>query len=118
MKLFFLSVIAFLGIGVSAVDWQCPTTYDFGELEKSAVGVCYFRFKNNQTFPITIDNIRTSCGCTAPDWSITPVDPMAEDSIRIEFDAVSTGYFKKHIKVYFNHQRKAEHLYIEGYVLE
>ncbi|HHB51618.1 MAG TPA: DUF1573 domain-containing protein [Saprospiraceae bacterium] len=101
-----------------AVDWQSPTVHDFGDIAKQETSICYFVFRNNQPFPIVIDNIRTTCGGTAPDWTPFPIQPQALDSIRIEFDAVEAGYFKKHIKVYFSHQRKAEHLYIEGYVLD
>ena len=118
MKLLLGLMLVLWGINIAAVDWQGSTIYDFGDIAKMETSVCYFYFRNNQSFPITIDNIRTSCGCTAPDWSPLPVQPQALDSIRIEFDAVDVGYFKKHIKVYFNHQRKAEHLYIEGYVVD
>lgn len=118
MQLFLWSLAISFGVGISAVDWIGETTHDFGDLSKNETAVCYFYFRNNQSFPITIDNIRTDCGCTAPDWSETPIEAQSTDSIRIEFDAHKPGYFRKHIRVYFHHQRKAEHLYIEGYVEE
>ncbi len=116
MKLNSILFILLLGIGTTAVEWQNGTTYDFGDIVEGETAVCYFHFKNNQSFPITIDNVRTSCGCTAPDWSPQPIEPHALDSIRIEFDAHDKGYFKKHIRVFFSHRRKADHLYVEGYV--
>lgn len=98
------------------VEWITPTTHDFGNLKKGEIAKTAFRFKNISQEPLAIDNIRTSCGCMAADWQDEIVPPGQAGQIQIEFDAKKPGYFYKKITAYFNGQRKAEKLYIEGYV--
>ena len=100
----------------SVVHWSGPMTHDFGDLEFQKTVKHDFEFKNISGEPFVIDNVRTSCGCTAPDWSEAPILPDSTAKISIEFDARKQGYFRKWIRVYFSNQRKAERLYIEGYV--
>ena len=100
------------------VEWQDSTNFDFGDIVHQKPVKHQFTFKNISDQPITIDNIRTTCGCTTPDWEETPTPTDSIGTILVEFDARETGYFKKMIKVYFTGQRKAERLYIEGYVEE
>lgn len=113
-----LLFIGSLFLGGSVVEWLGPKEHDFGNI-KQGVPVDYtFKFKNIGDKPFVIDNIRTTCGCTAPDWSDLPVESNASDEIKITYDARKTGYFRKKIKVFFSEQRKGETLYVEGYVLE
>ncbi|MFT5385399.1 MAG: hypothetical protein ACI8VT_004188 [Saprospiraceae bacterium] len=118
LSFIFLLLSPTLFIADPIVEWLSPLEHDFGDLEKDKPVEHFFKFKNISEAPITIDNVRTSCGCTAPDWSLVPVEGGATDQLRIEFDAAKPGYFRKRIKVYFNSQRKAEIMYIEGFVLE
>ncbi len=120
MKLFgFLLFISFLTVSAPpVVEWLDEKEHDFGDIERNKPVVKFFKFKNISGEPITIDNIRTTCGCTAPDWSIEPVEHDSTSQLRIEYDAQKAGYFRKKIKVFFNSQRKAEILYVEGFVLE
>jgi hypothetical protein len=104
--------------GEPSIEWLVPLEHDFGDLEQGNPVEHQFKFINHHDEPITIDNIRTTCGCTAPNWSADPIEAGATDVIKITYDARKTGYFRKKIKVYFNHQRKAETLFIEGFVLE
>ena len=101
---------------ISKVEWLGPTEHEFGDLQQGVPVSTAFRFRNTSDVPIFIDNVRTTCGCTSPDWSDTVVEPGAEDSIQVEFDAKKLGYFHKKITVYFSGQRRAEKLYISGYV--
>lgn len=116
------SIILFLSASLFAattvVEWSTPTDHDFGDLPQGVPVEVFFKFKNVHDEPITIDNIRTTCGCTAPDWSLDPVQSDSSSQIKITYDARKTGYFRKKIKVFFNAQRKAEVLYVEGFVEE
>jgi hypothetical protein len=105
---------------ISGINWSWldATDHDFGDIEHRKEVSHDFRFVNKGDTPLTIDNIRTSCGCTTPDWSEAPVLPGDTSIIQISYDARDPGYFRKLTKVYFHGQRKAEKLYIEGYVLE
>ncbi len=107
-----------LPYGQSSIEWLDEMEHDFGDLEQGKPVEHHFKFTNHHDEPVTIDNIRTTCGCTSPDWSEAIIEPGASDVITITYDSKKTGYFRKKIKVYFNHQRKAEILYVEGFVLD
>jgi len=99
-------------------EWLVPKTHDFGDIPQGQPVDYFFRFKNISDEPFVIDNIRTTCGCTAPDWSEAPIESDSTSLIKITYDARKTGYFRKKIRVFFSSQRKVELLAIEGYVLE
>ena len=98
------------------IRWLDPTTADLDAIPYRETTAVEFRYQNAGTEPLLIDNIRTSCGCTAAEWSRAPLPPDSTGLIRIEYDAREHGYFRKQIKVYFHGQRRAERLYIEGEV--
>lgn len=119
MKLWILSLLICLPSffqSESKVEWVTPLVHDFGDIPHKVPAKFSFQFKNTSSEPLLIDNVRTGCGCTAPDWSYdaTPVDSIG--TINIIYDAKKMGFFSKKIKVFFNGQRKAEKLLIEGYV--
>lgn len=121
ITIIFCSIIIFsaFSLGVkSKVNWLVATTHDFGEIQKGNPAKFQFQFINASDTPITIDNVRTSCGCTAPNWTETPIEPKDTSFIEIKYDAKKIGYFKKKISVYFSGQKKAEKLYIEGEVVK
>lgn len=98
------------------IKWLTPTSHDFGDILQHQPVVFNFNFENLTDEPITVDNVRTTCGCTASEWSEVPTFPDSTGTIKITFDAVKKGYFYKKIKVFFNSQRKGELLTISGYV--
>ena len=98
------------------VSWEIDQTYDFGLLNQREAATIKFPFTNISDEPITFDNVRVSCGCTAPSYDFEPIMPDSTGFLEIEFDAVKLGYFYKKIKVYFSNQRRAEILWIEGEV--
>ncbi|MCB0652838.1 MAG: DUF1573 domain-containing protein [Saprospiraceae bacterium] len=105
-------------VGQVSVEWLTPMSHDFGDIKQGKSAFYEFKFRNTGNAPITLSNVRPSCGCTAPDWEETPILPDSISNIAIEFDARESGYFKKSIKVYFQEQRKGYKLYIEGVVEE
>ena len=121
MKIFYLILLVFtplLTFNESKVQWLSPLEHDFGDIKHNEPVVHLFEFVNISEEALTIDNVRTSCGCTASDWEDAPTAIADTSAVSITYDAFKTGYFRKKIKVYFHGQRSAEILYIEGYVLE
>ncbi|MEZ4988395.1 MAG: DUF1573 domain-containing protein [Saprospiraceae bacterium] len=98
------------------VVWQSDATFDFGNIPQGKPVQTIFTFRNTGTDSLFIDNVRTDCGCTTPDWEEVLIPPDSLGYIRIEYDADDEGYFHKWIRVYFNGYRKAERLWIEGQV--
>lgn len=120
MKLFLSSILAFslcLFAPKGKVEWLSPTTHDFGEILHKSATRHAFHFKNTSDTPFVIDNVRTSCGCTAADWVETPILPDSTATIEVIYDAHDLGYFRKYVKVFLSGQRKAEKLYLEGEVV-
>lgn len=104
--------------GEDIVTWVSPDTHDFGDITRNEPVSHEFTFKNVSGEAVTIDNVRTSCGCTTSDWPELAVQPDSLGSLVITYDAHDEGYFRKTIKVYFSGRRRAEWLFIEGNVVE
>ncbi|HKK78782.1 MAG TPA: DUF1573 domain-containing protein, partial [Phaeodactylibacter sp.] len=69
------------------VRWLGPTEYDLGPLQHDRPVTHHFEFQNISGDTLRIDNVRTSCGCTLPDWSPAPIPPSATGQITVEYDA-------------------------------
>ena len=53
---------------------------------------------------------------TASDWAETPVAPGEIGEIKVTYDAMSDGYFKKYVKVFFAGHKGGHKLYLKGFV--
>ena len=100
------------------VEWQSEKTHDFGDIMYEKPVTIDFFYKNITDQALSIDNVRPGCGCTSPDWEDVEIPPGEQGKITIEYDALKIGYFKQKVRVYFNAQRRAEILYVEGTVVE
>ncbi len=121
MKLFILYLLLLspallFDSSAGRIEWLTDTEHDFGLLTHRQPASFIFQFRNTSDEPVSIDNVRTTCGCTKPEYSDAPVMPDSLGSILVGYDAKKQGYFRKRIKVFFSCQRKAEHLFIEGEV--
>lgn len=102
----------------SVVEWQTETDHDFGEIRAGSLTRFVFRFKNIDNQPVVVETVRTTCGCTAAQWPTEPVLPGATGDIVIEYDSEKKGSFRKKIRVFFDRQKRAEILFVEGDVVE
>ena len=118
MKSLILILICFPFLSFTqVVEWQEDQDFDFGQLMQGQPEEVVFTFKNVSSDTLVIDNIRSTCGCTAPYWDLTPILPDSTSQITLKYDSYKKGYFYKKVKVFFNNQRKAETLSITGQVL-
>lgn len=115
--LIFLLFLLPLSLPAQIVAWQVERDFDFGILSQGQPEEVEFTFKNISTDTLLIDNVRSTCGCTAPYWDLTPILPDSTSKITIKYDSYKEGYFYKKIKVFFNAQQKAERLSIAGEVI-
>ena len=76
-------------------------THDFGTIKEEDGRVTHvFTFKNVTDGPLTIKNVRASCGCTTPAWSREPIAPGAEAQITVTYNASGRpGAFHKSVTV-------------------
>ncbi len=51
---------------------------------------------------LIINDVKTSCGCTVPEWSKEPIRPGRKGQITIKYDADFPGVFHKTVEVFYN----------------
>ncbi|MBN2468567.1 MAG: DUF1573 domain-containing protein [Deltaproteobacteria bacterium] len=84
-----------------AVAWE--TRYEFGSVLEGTVVVHQFILENRGTESLSIERVRSSCGCTTADYAKT-IAPGAAGEITVKADTRGYGgrRFNKHITVYTN----------------
>ncbi len=90
--------------------------HDFGTIENGGNGMYEFKFQNIGPSPVTLENVRSSCGCTIPIWPKEAILPGAEALIKVKYDTKRTGAFTKTITVYANAKGSPFILKITGVV--
>jgi len=63
------------------------TEHDFGKLIDGVKVSFKFKFKNVGGSDLIISYVKTSCGCTASDYSKDPVPPGGTGTIELTFDS-------------------------------
>lgn len=94
--------------------------HDFGTFKEEAGPQSYnFKFKNDGTSPLILNNVRASCGCTTPQWTRDPIAPGQDGFIRVSYNpAHRPGPFNKTITVSSNASNPTVILRIKGTVIE
>jgi len=72
------------------------TEYDFGKLIQGEKVSYTFKFENKGDANLLIEDIRTSCGCTVPEYTEKPIAPNTTGEIKITFN--TTGKLGKQHK--------------------
>ena len=63
--------------------------FDFGTVKQGAVVKHVFRFTNTGSSPLFISTVKTTCGCTVPDWPKDSVPPGGKGEIKVEFNTAN-----------------------------
>lgn len=92
------------------------TEYDFGTIAYDGNGSCEFKFTNTGNAPLVLSNVRSSCGCTVPQWPREPIAPGQSSSISVKYDTKRVGSFTKAITVSSNTKTPEIRLQIKGVV--
>jgi hypothetical protein len=94
------------------------TTHDFGTLYDQGGSVKYkFVFKNTGNAPLIIYKVESSCGCTTPEWTRTPILPKKEGTLMVEFEPYDNlGSVSKTITINSNAENLSVKLYIKANV--
>jgi hypothetical protein len=90
------------------------TTYDFGNIPLGESSQAVFQLKNTGNFPLIINHVSTSCGCTAVDWEKQPTESGETAAIKVEIKPEEAGFFDKTITVYCNVEKSPLKLSISG----
>jgi len=79
------------------------TSHSFGNIIEGQMATHEFVFTNTGTDPLTLTNVRASCGCTTPSWPREVIEPGKSASIRAEYNSNGRpGTFTKNIFVTSN----------------
>ncbi len=77
--------------------------FDFGDMTEGQVVEHTFKFKNTGEFPLIINNVTASCGCTIPQWPRDPIGPDESNVIKVRFNSKGKrGPQSKTVTVYAN----------------
>ena len=92
-------------------------SFDFGTIKEGEIVEHTFNFQNDGPYPLILNNITSSCGCTTPEWPKDPISPNAKGSIKVRFDSKNkSGPQVKTITVYANTEPAYSELRLRGIV--
>jgi hypothetical protein len=92
-------------------------THSFGDIEKDKPVSHDFAFKNTSKETILITGVKPSCGCTATNYTKTPIKPGESGSVTATYNAHNPGPFTKTLTVTTNDTESSKTLYIKGKVV-
>jgi hypothetical protein len=122
-KIIILCAIALSFVGLTAMKvQQAPEfkfdkeTYDFGKIPQGKPVSVDFKFTNTGEEPIIITNVESTCGCTVPKFTSTPVKKGESGVISVTYNAAAVMPFSKAITVKSNAKTPVKMLYIKGEV--
>ncbi|MBI1305548.1 MAG: DUF1573 domain-containing protein [Bacteroidetes bacterium] len=98
-----LVFIAVTGQAQKAVMTFDTLQYDFGKVYAGDSAVHVFTFRNTGNIDLKIDEVKTTCYCTASKWPHEAIKPGATGEIIVAFDTHDKeGVFAKGINIYSN----------------
>ena len=92
-------------------------TMDYGTIMQNSNGKRTFTFTNNGSAPLIISDVKSSCGCTVPSFSKTPIAPNTTGVITVNYDTKKVGTFSKTITVTSNATEVTTILKVKGNVV-
>jgi hypothetical protein len=103
-------------IGTSPIEWKSDVV-EVGEIPQSVPKTIEFQFKNTGKTDVLITNVQPSCGCTAADYTKTPIKPGEVAKIKATYNAANKGTFAKTIKVTTSAEEGQKTLTFKGTVI-
>ncbi len=77
--------------------------HDFGTVTEGDSVEHVFNFTNTGEFPLIVNNVTASCGCTTPEWPREPVKPGEKSFVRVKFNSRNKmGQQNKTVTIYAN----------------
>jgi hypothetical protein len=93
--------------------------HDFGKIPVQGDASCEFVYTNTGNIPLLLTNVKTSCGCTAPEWTKEPVLPGEKGVIKVKYTTVHRpNPINKSITVLSNADNPSIILKITGEVVD
>jgi hypothetical protein len=93
-------------------------SHDFGTVAYKGNGTFEFVFKNTGKEPLVLSDVRSSCGCTTPEWPKDPIKKGQKAVIKVMYNTNIIGPFTKSIYVTSNGKTQRVELKIKGTVVQ
>jgi len=103
-------------IVTSAITWKSETI-DIGEIPQSKPKDILFEFKNTGKTDVVISSVKASCGCTATDYTKTPIKPGETAKVTATYNAANKGAFTKTVTVTTSAEEAPKVLSFKGTVI-
>lgn len=100
----------------NSIVWNSESI-DVGAIPQNTPKPIVFEFKNTGKTAIIITNVQGSCGCTATDYTKTPIAPGKTGTVTATYNAVNRGAFTKTVSVTTNVDKAPKVLTIKGTVV-
>lgn len=112
------NITATSGMPAVTVNWK-NMNHDFGEIKKAIPATHEFTFVNTSKEIVVISRVTPACGCTASDYTKTPIRPGETGKVVATYNAAAVGAFTKTVSVVLNDQAdKAVTLTFKGNVVD
>ena len=82
----------------SVIKWD-KEIHDFGDIEKGKPVTYEFTFTNTTNETVLITTVKPACGCTAANYTKTPIKPGEKGMVAATFNAASPGGFQKTVTI-------------------
>ncbi|WP_258104900.1 DUF1573 domain-containing protein [Marinoscillum sp. MHG1-6] len=135
MRIIPVLFVLFIGFGVYAQSQDATETakeepatgpkiefeeklHEFGDITQGDRVEYTFKYKNTGTEPLLLASVRTTCGCTAPNWSRDPLAPGESADLIVRFNSTGKmGMQNKVITINSNATNSIEKVKITANVL-
>lgn len=103
-------------VAASTITWKSESI-DLGAIPQNKPKEVDFEFKNTGKTAVVITNVKASCGCTATDYTKTPVQPGETATVKATYNAAAKGAFSKTVTVTTNAEDAPKVLSFKGTVI-
>lgn len=92
------------------------SNFNFGSFPKKQVRACVFILQNTGTKTVLLENVTTSCNCTAVKYSRQPILPGKTAYLTVYYNGKNydAGHFKKSIDINSTAENSTLRLFISG----
>ncbi len=81
-----------------SITWKAETI-EVGEIPQGKPKTIEFEFKNTGKTDVLITTVKPACGCTAADYTKTPIKPGETAKVAAIYNAAAKGAFSKTLTV-------------------
>lgn len=100
----------------SSILWKSESI-DVGQIPQNTPKAINYEFKNTGKTTLIITNVKGSCGCTATDYTKTPILPGKSGKVTATYNAANKGAFTKTVTVTTNVETTPKVLTLKGIVI-